>query len=256
MYSITIKLDIMPKKELVEMNKYSLVAMIPARLGSRRIPKKNIRFLCGKPLIQYPIDFAINSSAFDSIWINTESDELGKICKKSFGIEYHRRPKELADNKATNRDFVYQFLKEHNCDYVVMINPTSPTLRQETVNAFVSYINENDYDTIVSVVSNKTEAFFRGEKINFDGKNKIPNENLEPIEEIVWALTAWKRDTFIGLQESGECPVFGGKLGRFQIPKDESADLDTEEDWRIAEGILTSRTIGLDQEKKYLDLGE
>ena len=236
------------------MNKYKILAMIPARLGSRRIPKKNIRYMLDKPLIQYPIDFALSSERFDSIWINTESKELGEACVRQFGIFFHERPAELSNDKATNRDFVYQFLKTHECDYVIMINPTSPTLRQETVNAFVDFVLDNDYDTVMSVIANQTEGFYRGEKINFDGKDKIPNDELEPIEEIVWAMTAWKRATFINLQESGECPVFGGKLGTFVIPKDESADLDNEEDWRIAEGILMARNAEENHEKKYMDL--
>lgn len=237
------------------MNNYKILAMIPARLGSRRIPKKNIRYMWDKPLIQYPIDFAMNVGKFDSIWINTESKELGEACVRQFGIQFHERPAELANDKATNRDFVYQFLKTHECDYVIMINPTSPTLRQETVNAFVDFVLENDYDTVMSVIANQTEGFYRGEKINFDGSDKIPNDELEPIEEIVWAMTAWKRDTFIELQESGKCPVFGGKLGTFAIPKDESADLDNEEDWRIAEGVLMARSTEDTREKKYMNLG-
>ncbi|MDD6194954.1 MAG: hypothetical protein PUB19_08655 [Lachnospiraceae bacterium] len=235
------------------MNNYKLVAMIPARLGSRRIVKKNIRYMLDKPLIQYPIDFALNSNRFESIWINTESKELGEACKR-FGINFHERPAELANDKATNRDFVYEFLKNHDCDYVIMINPTSPTLRQETVNGFIDFVQEHDYDTVMSVISNQTEAIFKGEKINFDGSDKIPNDELEPIEEIVWAMTAWKKDTFIRLQESGQCPVFGGKLGTYPIPKDESADLDNEEDWRIAEGVLLARSTEDTREKKYMDL--
>lgn len=206
-----------------------------------------------KPLIKYPIDFALKNGMFQSIWINTESVELGKICE-GYGALFHKRPEELSNDKATNRDFVYEFLKMHECDYVVMINPTSPTLRQETVNNFVDFLMKNDYDTIMSVTSNQTEAFFKGKKINFDGKNKIPNDELEPIEEIVWAMTAWKRDTFLRLQENGECPVFGGKMGTFVIPKDEAADLDNEEDWKIAEGILLARHgKGLNC-AKYLEL--
>ncbi len=104
------------------MNNYRLIAMIPARMGSRRIKKKNIRYMLDKPLIKYPIDFAINSNRFESIWINTESEELGIACEK-FGAKFHRRPVELASDKATNRDFVYEFLKKHDCDYVIMINP-------------------------------------------------------------------------------------------------------------------------------------
>lgn len=231
------------------------IAMIPARLGSRRIPKKNIRYMLDKPLIQYPIDFALASNRFDSIWINTENKKLGKAFAHK-GVQFHERPAELAGDKATNRDFVYEFLKKHECDYVIMINTTSPTLRQETIDSFMDFVDANDFDTVMSVVSNQTEGFYKGEKINFDGKDKIPNDQLEPIYEIVWALTAWKRDTFITLQESGECPVFGGKLGTFTIPKDESADLDNEEDWKIAEGVLLARLNKFEQEKKYMDLGE
>ena len=75
---------------------------------------------------------------------------------------------------------------------------------------------------------------------------------LEPTQKIVWALTAWKRDRFMLSQENGINPVFGGKLGIFEIPKDEACDLDTEEDWRIAEGILMSRKIVL--ENRYMML--
>lgn len=227
--------------------------MIPARMGSRRIPKKNIRYMLDKPLIKYPIDFALKNGMFQSIWINTESVELGRICQE-YGILFHKRPEELSNDKATNRDFVYEFLKIHMCDYVVMINPTSPTLRQETVDSFVNFLMENDFDTIMSVTSNQTEAFFKGEKINFDGKDKIPNDELDPIEEIVWAMTAWKRETFIRLQESGECPIFGGKMGTFVIPKDEATDLDNEEDWKIAEGILLARQGAYVNSATYLEL--
>lgn len=92
------------------MNHYKLIAMIPARMGSRRIPKKNIRYMLDKPLIQYPIDLAKNSGAFDSIWVNTESKSLGHTCEK-MGICFHERPLELSGDKATNRDFTYEFLK-------------------------------------------------------------------------------------------------------------------------------------------------
>lgn len=230
-----------------------LIAMIPARMGSKRIPKKNIRYLCDKPLIQYPIDFAKNSGAFESIWINTESVELGHICEK-MGICFYQRPAELAVDTATNRDFMYDFLKKHECDYVIMMNPTSPALRQETVDGFIRFVQENDFDTVMSVIQVKAESYYLGKPINFDGKDKINSQLLEPVEEIMWAMTAWKRDTFIRLQESGQCPVFGGNLGRYPIPKDESCDLDTDEDWNIAEGIMLARMQRGQTKKRYLEL--
>lgn len=230
-----------------------LVAMIPARLGSKRIPKKNIRYMGDKPLIQYPIELALGSNRFESIWVNTESEELGAAALK-LGVYFHKRPDELANDKATNREFTYEFLQEHECDYVVMVNPTSPMLREATVLRFLDYVEANDFDTVLSIIQEKEETFYKGKPLNFSLKEKINSQLLEPTEKIVWALTAWKRESFMGMQERGENPVFGGKLGRFAIPKDESCDLDTLEDWRIAEGILMSRREEYKPEERYMEI--
>ena len=237
------------------MNDYRLIAMIPARMGSRRIPKKNIRYMLDKPLIQYPIDLALQSGAFESVWVNTESAPLGHACEK-LGARFHQRPAELASDTATNRDFVYEFLKKHDCDYVVMVNPTSPVLRPETLAGFIRYLRENEFDSIMSTVAYRAEAFFGETRINFTGEDKIPSERLAPVETVVWALSAWKRETFISMQEAGQCPIFGGRLGRYAIPKDEAADLDTEEDWNIAQAALLARREAAFAEPRYLTLEE
>ena len=227
------------------------IAMIPARLGSKRIPKKNIRYMLDKPLIQYPIDLVLQSNRFESVWVNTESEELGKAVQL-LGAQFHRRPAGLATDTASNRDFTYEFMKKHECDYVIMVNTTSPLLRQDTMNKFLDYVENSDFDTVLSVVAEKEETFFKGEPLNFSLKEKINSQLLEPTEAVVWALTAWKRSTFMNMQEQGMNPVFGGKLSTFAIPKDESCDLDTEEDWNIAEGILMARQNK--KERRYMRL--
>lgn len=232
------------------MNK-KMTAMIPARLGSKRIPKKNIRYLGEKPLIQYPVELAVSSGRFESVWVNTESEELGKIAE-GMGAGFHKRPAELANDQATNREFTYEFMQKHACDYVVMINPTSPLLRKETLSGFLDYVESNDYDTVVSVIEEKEEMFFQGKPLNFSLKEKVNSQLLLPVESICWSLTAWKRENFMRMQENGENPVFGGNIGRYRIPKDESCDLDTLEDWKIAEGILMSRIHKF--EERYLEL--
>ena len=228
-----------------------IVVMIPARLGSKRIPKKNIRIMCGKPLIQYPIELALKCALCSEVWVNTEDESLGRVVGL-MGAKFHRRPKELASDTATNREFTYEFLQKHECDYVVMINPTSPLLREETYGNFFQFLNKNNYDTIVSVITEKEETFYQDKPLNFSFKEKVNSQLLEPTQKIVWALTAWKRETYLRLQEKGENPVFGGRLARFEIPKDESCDLDTEEDWKIAEGILYARQQVI--EKTYMEL--
>lgn len=233
------------------MPNYKYTAMIPARLGSKRIPKKNIRYLLDKPLIQYPIELALSSSRFDGIWVNTESEELGQAAIK-LGAQFHRRPASLATDTATNRDFTYEFLQYHKCDYIIMLNTTSPLLRQETMKRFLGYIDENEFDTVLSVIAEKEETFFQGQPLNFSLSEKVNSQLLEPTEAVVWAMTAWRRKSFMEMQESGINPVFGGSLGRFAIPKDEACDLDTEEDWNIAEGIMTARKK--QSERRYMEL--
>ncbi len=235
------------------MNQYKLVAMIPARLGSKRIPKKNLRYLGGKPLIQYPIDLALQIPEFDSVWVNTESEKLGRVIEQ-MGAKFHKRPEEFSADNCTNREFTYHFMCNHECDYVIMVNSTSPLLRKETIERFIKFVMEHDYDTVLSTISDKAESFYKGVPLNFDIKNKVNSQMLEPVEKTIWALTAWKRDTFMKLEQQGICPVFGGKLGTFPIPKDEACDLDTEDDWKIAEGFIRARNDMVDIEPCYLEV--
>lgn len=168
----------------MSIDNYRYIAMIPARLGSKRIPKKNIRYMAGKPLIQYSIELVLQSNRFESLWVNTESEELGKAAEK-LGAQFHRRPDTLASDSATNRDFTYEFLQRHACDYVIMVNTTSPLLRQSTMERFLDYIEGNDYDTVMSVVAEKEETFFQGKPLNFSFSEKINSQLLEPTEAVV-----------------------------------------------------------------------
>ncbi|MDL2316426.1 acylneuraminate cytidylyltransferase family protein [Desulfovibrio sp. OttesenSCG-928-A18] len=228
-----------------------LLAMIPARLGSKRIPKKNIRILGDKPLIRYAIDLALASNEFDSVWVNSESEALGRIAVGA-GVQFHKRPVELSSDTATNRDFTTEFLNTHDCDFLVMVNTTSPLLRMETLKAFCARVRENKHDTILSTLSERAEAFYHGKPLNFNTNEKLNSQELPPIDLVVWALTAWRRDTFLALQNSGKCPIFGGNIGIFDMRKDEACDLDTEEDWRIAEGLMAARC--LNKRAQYYDI--
>ena len=221
-----------------------LIAMIPARMGSKRIPQKNIRYIDGKPLIAHAIELAINSGYFDSVWVNSEDEILGELAV-SFGANFHKRPPELATDMATNREFTEEFLRKHDCDYVVMVNTTSPALRLDSLQNFCEVVRQGEYDTVLTTVEEQAEIFYEFKPLNFSLKEKINSQLLTPVEKIVWAMTAWRRTTFLELQSSGRNPIFGGNLTTFKIPKDEACDLDTEEDWKIAEGILRSRSLKL-----------
>jgi len=217
-----------------------IIAMIPARLGSKRIPKKNLKLFDGRPLLEYPIELALNCPYISEVWVNSESELLGDLAVRN-GAKYHKRPEELSTDTATNQQFTAEFLQRHDCDYVVMINSTSPLLRQETVDKFCEMLQAQEHDTVLSVIDEYAEIFFEDKPLNFSLETKINSQNLVPARKIVWALTAWKKEVFLGVDSQGGCGTFGGNIGLFTVPKDESSDLDTPEDWVIAEGIAVAR---------------
>jgi pseudaminic acid cytidylyltransferase len=108
------------------------LCIIPARGGSKRIPKKNIKLFCGKPLIAYSIEIAIESKLFDRIVVSTDSEEIAKLAKK-YGAEILYRPKELADDYSRSDEVFNHAINNINKDsrykYACMIYATAPFLQ-------------------------------------------------------------------------------------------------------------------------------
>ena len=226
-----------------------IVAMIPARLGSQRIPKKNIRYFGEMPLLAHAIELAKKSDCFSEVWVNSESEVLGDLARQH-EVHFHKRPEELSTNKATNQQFVLEFMQKHECDFLVMLNSTSPLLSEATVKRFCQFLREDKFESVMSTLEEQAESFYQDKPLNFSTERKINSQDLEPINKVVWAMTAWRRDSYMQDIEKGGAGIFHGRLSFFAIPKDESCDLDTEEDWRIAEGIWLARQQ-VDSQPKY-----
>jgi len=107
------------------------LCIIPARGGSKRIPKKNIKNFCGKPLIAYSIENAQKSGLFEKIVVSTDSEEIAKVAK-NYGAEILYRPKELADDFSTSMEVfehaINELNKEKKYKYACMIYATAPLL--------------------------------------------------------------------------------------------------------------------------------
>lgn len=227
-----------------------IISMIPARLGSKRIPQKNIRLLQGKPLLQYAIEASIKSGCFDEVWVNSESRIIGELAEMC-GAKFHKRPEELSNDTATNQEFTAEFLTKHNCDYLIMMNSTSPLLRVETVKRFCEFVKQNKCDTVLSVIDEYAECLLDGNPINFTYQKKINSQSLKPVSKIIWALTAWRREAFLKAVGENKCGTYSGNVGLFSIPKDEACDLDTLEDWAIAEGLFYTRNMKYEEAKYW-----
>lgn len=216
------------------------IAMIPARMGSQRMPKKNLALLDGVPLIAHAIRKCHASGLFDEIWVNSEHPDFGPIAEAE-GARFHQRPEALGDNAATSEQFVREFLQNHDCDFVVQVHSIAPLLTVADVKSFVAQLQTGAYDALMSVVEENLECMYKGQPVNFSFAEKTNSQDLTPVERIVWAITAWRRSSFLAAAAAGQCATYAGRVGYSPVSRMAGHVIKTQDDFDIAvalNGIL------------------
>lgn len=214
-----------------------IVLMMPARSGSQRLRKKNLMIFNGAPLVLHNLNKAKNLSIFDKIYINTESSEIGEICKAK-GFEFYKRNKKLADNKTTSEDFVYDFLIKVPCDYLIQLHSIAPLIKPEEIMDFVETLVTKPFDTLLSCKETILESVYLGKPINFNFDQKTNSQELTPIQTVSWAITGWKRETYLRAYEEGSCATYSGRIGFFTLSNNSNHVIKTEDDFELAEMLL------------------
>lgn len=220
------------------------IAMIPARMGSQRLKKKNLCKLKGIPLITHAIRKCRVANAFDEIWVNSEHSDFAEIAKQE-GVHFHKRPDRLADNSATSEDFVYEFLKNHKCDYLFQVHSIAPLLTAHEVKKFVKNMLQYDYDVLLSAVYEQIECAYNDRPVNFSFDSKTNSQELAPVQRIAWSITAWKSSSYLDAYESGKCATYSGKVGFCQINRLAGHIIKTQEDLQIAEALFSLKNTGV-----------
>ena len=131
------------------------IAIIPARGGSKGIPRKNIRLLAGKPMIAYTIEAASKSKYIDRVIVSTEDEEIIEI-SKLHGAEVTKRPDELAKDDTPTIAVIFHVLeilkvKDYNPDIVALLQPTSPLRNAEDIDNAIKLFLDSDCESVVSV---------------------------------------------------------------------------------------------------------
>ena len=129
----------------------TFLAIIPARGGSKRLPRKNILDLAGKPLIAWSIESALKSKYIDKVIVSSDDDEILQI-SKSFGANLIKRPQELATDISTSFDAIKHTINETQLhDYIVLLQPTSPLRNKKHIDESIQTLISKDADAIISV---------------------------------------------------------------------------------------------------------
>jgi CMP-N-acetylneuraminic acid synthetase/quercetin dioxygenase-like cupin family protein len=234
-----------------------IIAMIPARAGSKRVPKKNIRLINGKPLIQYIIEATLNSRVFSEVYVNTDDDIIKQFVKNNFpSVKIYERPKELASDSATNDDFAFDFLSNIECDSLVQLLATSPFVTPGQILNFVNFFENKKCDTLISVKRNQIESVYEGKAINFNANlHTLPSQRLTPVFTYACSLMQWDSKVFKSnyLKDLGAYHGGIGVTNFYEMDGYSTIDIDNEDDFLLAEIIAKKIENNIKDEPKYLN---
>lgn len=213
--------------------KSRILAIIPARAGSKGIPNKNIRIIGGHPLIYYSINNAKNSKYVTDIIVSTDSPEVSIIAKQ-MGVECRWRSAELCGDSITLDSVIYDAIPtDKKYDYIITMQPTSPTLSVDTLDCAIKYAIDNDLDTVISAKNAPHLSW-----VEKDGK-KVPNyskrlnrQYLPPYYLETGAFVISKADVVTNVTRIGK------KVDVYEVPENEAQDVDTFDDLRSVETYL------------------
>lgn len=219
-----------------------ILAIIPARGGSKGIPRKNIRLMHGKPLIAYAIKNAIQSQWITDIVVSTDDEEIADIAFK-YGSLAIIRPDELGKDDVTLDPVIYHAVSEYErengaVDIVVTMQPTSPLLKSETLDSAIKSFISGESDTIISAI-NKPHLAWKEEGGQFLPlyKERLNRQYLPKHLTETGSFVISKR------QNIAPYTRIGSKIDLYEIPEDESIDIDEYSDWIICETKLAKRKI-------------
>ena len=216
-----------------------IVAMIPARMGSKRVKSKNLRFLDGKPLIEHVLGTLGKTHIFDEIYVNSENDIFLEIAER-YGINYYKRPDYLSSDEATNDEFAHEFLTNIDCDILIQILPTSPFITEKEIESFVNKMTADALDTLISVEHQQIACLYQDTAINFDNlKKNPPSQTMTPVLSYATALMGWRSSKFLENIENYGVAYHGGlgKTDFFELKGYSTVDIDIEDDFVLAEAV-------------------
>ena len=211
-----------------------IVSLIPARGGSKRIPRKNIKPLNGKPMIYYTIKASLDSKV-DETWVSTEDEEIKKIAQ-SFGAKVLDRPEKYAQDTSSTEKVMLHFTENVDYDILVTLELTYPLMTKDDINGSIDKMIKGNCDSLLSLTKQK---MFRWDKkedeavsIDYIPKRRPRMQEYDGylVEEGGIFLT--KKELLL----KEKCRL-GGKIG-YYILDHRSVDVDNEVDLKIAETLM------------------
>ena len=225
-----------------------ILAVIPARGGSKGVPRKNIRTVAGKPLIGYSIEQALASRKVTKVVVTTDDAEIKAVAKKygRYGVEVIDRPSELANDTAPMLPVLKHAVETVRKsgffpEVTILLQPTNPMRKTEQIDGAIQMLVDNAYDSVTAVHKLDVNPSCLM-KINSQGKTNSyletafygRRQDIEPLYVINGLLYVYKTDALWQLEKGSWC----SHNGAFVVDKEFALDIDTEQDLKEANRIL------------------
>jgi len=229
-----------------------IIAIIPARGGSKGIPRKNLKPLLGKPLISYSIEHAKKSKYINKVVVSTEDEEIGEISKE-YSAEIIERPEELAKDETPTIDVIFHVLEVLGAAIVtpkiiVLLQPTSPLRIVKDIDNAIELFLKNDCESVISVCEAEHPAYWsfkiEGEYLKALFENKYWRMRREDLPKVYLPNGAIYVSTPEILHNYKD--FYCSKTIPYIMPIERSVDIDNEVDFMLAE--LFMKKHGLEQE--------
>jgi len=199
-----------------------ILGVIPARGGSKSIPRKNIKIISGKPLIAWSIEAALQSQLLDRFVVSTDDPEIAEVSSK-YGAEIIRRPEELATDEAGTLSVLQHVLTVIKADTIVLLQPTSPVRSEGLIDACISKFQEKDADNLASGFICKFMEYGTYNQRRQDLAGYFYDDGN------VYVLKS-------SLIQQGK--MFGERVTRVITKREENIEIDDEFDFWLAEQVL------------------
>ena len=217
--------------------KYLNIAILPARIGSKRIKKKNIKFFNGKPILAWTFQILVKSKLFDKIIISSESDIVLKVAKKVGFREAIKRPKRLADNFTETKEVIKHAIKElekkYDLNNICCVYPCNPFIKIKDLKKEFSILKKKN-NAFIFPISRYTHPieralFYKDSKLNYINKKyqNTRTQDLKPKFYDVGQFYLAKKEIWTNLKKRKNVGVEISPYG--------CMDIDTMDDWNYAE---------------------
>ena len=225
-----------------------VLAIIPARGGSKGIPRKNLGLLCGRPLLSYSVEAALNAEAVTRVVVSTDDDEIAEVAG-GLGADVVMRPAEISGDEATSESALMHTLDQlqeqegFEPELVVFLQATSPIRSNGDVDRAIETLKREGADSLLSVVASHSFLWRLNEGIpeplNYDPKSRPRRQDLAPEyaeNGSIYVFKPW-------VLRQHNCRL-GGRVAIYEMSRRSGVDIDTTEDLELCEWIMSRQRQG------------